>query len=325
MEKAKRVGWLDVLKGILILFVILSHSYPAQVYRYFFTPFFLTLFFFASGYTFSTKKNTKAFLQNKWKRLGIPFLVLGGIRVSINYLLYRDGSVKDYIVAFLLQKNSQGDELWFVSCLITTSILMYIVKKIIDFKVEEHQKKQIVFIALVLLIAGMFDIQILKVKFLWQLELACVMAFYMALGFYYKEIKTIEILENRKFIFVNIILYMLIVMSTRNKVDVHLEKFQYPVIFFITSLLAVAPLIYISKKICDTRLKPVLIFLGQNTLFYYAFAGIVRIVLYMAVQKFLSVQPDEYVMPVFCTIVSAILLAYPAKLVKRYLPWIVGC
>ena len=228
-------------------------------------------------------------------------------------------------MAFLLQKNSQGDELWFVSCLITTSILMYIVKKIIDFKVEEHQKKQIVFIALVLLIAGMFDIQILKVKFLWQLELACVMAFYMALGFYYKEIKTIEILENRKFIFVNIILYMLIVMSTRNKVDVHLEKFQYPVIFFITSLLAVAPLIYISKKICDTRLKPVLIFLGQNTLFYYAFAGIVRIVLYMAVQKFLSVQPDEYVMPVFCTIVSAILLAYPAKLVKRYLPWIVGC
>ena len=97
MEKAKRVEWLDVLKGILILFVILSHSYPAQGYRYFFTPFFLTLFFFASGYTFSTKKNTKAFLQNKWKRLGIPFLVLGGIRVGINYLLYRDGSVKDYI------------------------------------------------------------------------------------------------------------------------------------------------------------------------------------------------------------------------------------
>ena len=129
MEKAKRVEWLDVLKGILILFVILSHSYPAQGYRYFFTPFFLTLFFFASGYTFSTKKNTKAFLQNKWKRLGIPFLVLGGIRVGINYLLYRDGSVKDYIVNFLLQKNSQGDELWFVSCLITTSILMYIVKK----------------------------------------------------------------------------------------------------------------------------------------------------------------------------------------------------
>lgn len=325
MEKTKRVEWLDVLKGILILFVILSHSYPALIYRYFFTPFFLTLFFFASGYTFSTKQNTKIFLQNKWRRLGIPFLVLGGIRVGINYILYRDRSVKGYIVDFLLQKNSQGDELWFVSCLITTSILMYIVKKIIDFKGGEHQKEKIIFMTFVLLIIGMVDIQIFKMKFLWQLELACVMSFYMALGFCYKEATTSKILENKKFIFASMILYMIIVIFIKNDVDVHLEKFQHPVIFFLTSLLAVAPLLYISKKICRTKWKRIFIFLGQNTLFYYAFAGIIRIVLYAAVSKIFKIQPDNYVMPIFCTVASAIFLAYPAKVIKKYLPWIVGC
>ena len=325
MEKTKRVEWLDVLKGILILFVILSHSYPSLIYRYIFTPFFLTLFFFASGYTFSMKQNTKVFLQNKWKRLGIPFLILGGIRVAINYILYKDGSIEKYLVNFLLQKNSQGDELWFVSCLITTSILLYIVKKIMDIKGEEYQKKHIVLVTLALLIAGMIDIQVFKIKFLWQLELAFIMIFYMALGFCYKEVKTNKILENKKFILINTVAYMIIVIFIRNDVDVHLEKFQYPVTFFISSLLAITPLLYISKKICETKWKKVFIFLGQNTLFYYAFAGIIRIVLYAAVSQCLKIQPDKYIMPVICTAVSAVFLAYPAKLIKKFLPWVVGC
>lgn len=50
--KTKRVEWIDVMKGILILFVILSHTYPAVIYRLFFTPFFLTMFFWASDILF---------------------------------------------------------------------------------------------------------------------------------------------------------------------------------------------------------------------------------------------------------------------------------
>lgn len=33
------------MKGILILFVVLSHSYPAEIYQQFFTPLFLIYVF----------------------------------------------------------------------------------------------------------------------------------------------------------------------------------------------------------------------------------------------------------------------------------------
>ncbi len=39
-RNVRRVQWLDILKGILSFFVILSHSYPKECYRNFFTPFF---------------------------------------------------------------------------------------------------------------------------------------------------------------------------------------------------------------------------------------------------------------------------------------------
>ena len=46
----ERIKWLDIIKGICISFVMLSHSYSPDDYRRFFTPFFLSMFFFASYY-----------------------------------------------------------------------------------------------------------------------------------------------------------------------------------------------------------------------------------------------------------------------------------
>ena len=63
-------------KGNFDFFVVLSHSYPRELYRNFFTPVFLTMFFFALGYTFSLKRNFKMFLKSKFKRLICPFLCL---------------------------------------------------------------------------------------------------------------------------------------------------------------------------------------------------------------------------------------------------------
>ena len=77
LDRKDRIDWLDVLKGILIVFVVLSHSYPPDIYRYFFTPFFLTMFFWASGYTFSMKKSGKEFLLNKCRSLLLPLLYWG--------------------------------------------------------------------------------------------------------------------------------------------------------------------------------------------------------------------------------------------------------
>lgn len=113
LDRKDRIDWLDVLKGILIIFVILSHSYPPDIYRYFFTPFFLTMFFWASGYTFSMKGSGKEFLLKKCRSLLIPLWTLGCIRIILAQII-EGGSWKKRIAGLLYKSivNMMSFGLW---------------------------------------------------------------------------------------------------------------------------------------------------------------------------------------------------------------------
>mgnify|MGYP004481917435 CR=1 FL=1 len=319
----KRIEWLDVMKGILISFVILSHCYPAEIYRRFFTPFFLTMFFFASGYTFSLKENGRKFLCNKWRRLGAPFLILGGCRVLIQYFLYR-GSLKKYAIDFLLQISCSGDEMWFVSCLISTSCVFYIILKIGD---KFHAAKKDIFIlgvSIILLIIGAYDIIMMKIKLFWEFEIACIMNFYMMLGWFYRRIeRKIRICERTNEIILSSVIYMILIIMCKNNVDIHAEHFEHPILWFLLSLMSIGIIIYIAEDCTKRYMKNIFIFLGQNTLFYYAFAGIVRILL-CEVLNWWRLTPDTYIFPIICMILAEILLYIPIKIINKICPWIVG-
>ena len=49
------------------------------------------------------KENTGKFLYNIWERLGIPFLILGEVRVVLSYIIL-GGDFKQRNIDFLLQK-----------------------------------------------------------------------------------------------------------------------------------------------------------------------------------------------------------------------------
>lgn len=330
VAKTKRVEWLDVMKGILIMFVILSHTYPAVIYRRFFTPFFLTMFFWASGYTFSLKSDFKTFLYGKGKRLIIPFVVLGSIRVMITCVL-SEQAIGDGFRQFALQINCKGDEMWFLSCLFLSSILFYGIVNQIKRRAtnETTQMGIILVISVVLMSIGFFDMKVEKIKFVWELELACIMVFYMALGFFYRkeEVRLNRLVKTRRFAVTSFALYMIIIFGMPQNADIHAEQIPSPVLFVLSSLLAIAPLVQISEAIAQKRrwicIKKYFIFLGQNTIFYYAFAGIVRIALYGVLNR-VGVTPDSYIMPIICTALAVTVLALPAKEIKKYLPWMVG-
>ena len=324
MKNNKRIEWIDSMKGILILFVILSHTYPAVQYRRFFTPFFLTMFFWASGYTFSVKNDFKEFMYGKIKRLIIPFCILGSIRVMITYIL----SAKDIwscLKDFVLQISCKGDEMWFVSCLFVSSLLFYIIVKVSAFINCQKKNEIIIVVSAWLLILGLFDMKVLKIKCIWEAEIACMMTFYMALGFYCRreEAKFNKIIKNGKVAIWNSLIYIAIVFGISNDVDIHAEQFIYPFLFVINSILVIIPVLQISRMICMTKIKKYFVFLGQNTIFYYAFGGIVRIILYMLLKR-IGITPDQYVTPILCTMMTAVLLAVPAKLTRKYIPYAVG-
>lgn len=318
-----RIQWLDVCKGILIFNVVLSHSYPPILYRQFFTPFFLTMFFFVSGYTFSTKNTFKVFIINKAKRLLIPFLLLGLSRMLLYYII-EGGSIMERLKGFVLQISCQYDEMWFVSCLFTSSLLFYLIVTLCRRQKRFSEEKLVLIISSVVSILGFTDICVWKIKFIWEIETACMTVFYMALGYLYRRHETGKLccLAKATWALPLSILYVCMVLFFKNDVDIHKQSFEFPILFVLSSLIAIAPIIYLSKLLCQSFLRCALVFLGTNTLFYYAYSGIIRVLFYAGC-SYLNIS-NEWILPLLCTLMSFILMAFPAWFVKKYLPWAVG-
>ncbi len=76
MEK-QRLVWLDALKGIGMLLIVLSHSELDVPGKNYLVSGFIPLFFIATGYTFSFRDSIKQIALKRSKRLLIPYFVYG--------------------------------------------------------------------------------------------------------------------------------------------------------------------------------------------------------------------------------------------------------
>jgi fucose 4-O-acetylase-like acetyltransferase len=170
----------------------------------------------------------------------------------------------------------------------------------------------------------MTDMCVWKIRLPWQIEIAGMMVFYMALGYLYrKHEETLNKCSNKLVYFVLLtLIYCIVVFAFPNMVDIHRETFQNPFLFVFSSVIVILPIVYISKKIVASSLAELFKFWGQNTLFYYAFGGIVRIVLYM----FFEIEKigNDYIVSLLCTVLTMLPLMIPAAVVRKYFSWAVG-
>lgn len=315
-----RVKWIDILKGICIIFVMLSHSYPPDAYIRFFTPFFLTMFFFASGRTFSLKSGFWEFLLGKIRHLVIPLLLLGSIRILGMWILGM-ADLKSGFIGLLLQISCKQDELWFISCIFTASLLLYCIIRISRKLFGDTARGDVCILICSALLGvwGYIDILFLHYRFIWEFEIACIMMLYFALGYLYKKYEPAPGLIP---VLILSVLYIASIAIINQDVDIHKEHFGNVLMFIISSFLVILPLLSLTKWLEKTKLSGMFVFLGQNTLFYFAFSGFVREIFIRLLHMFVTLNP--YIESVLCTIVMILVLIIPAKLVRRFLPWLVG-
>ncbi len=75
----QRLNWIDVSRGIAFLMVIYSHlEYKNDFLMHFFSPVFLTTFFFVSGYLYKEWCGFRQVLEQRTRTLLLPLCVLGG-------------------------------------------------------------------------------------------------------------------------------------------------------------------------------------------------------------------------------------------------------
>lgn len=70
--KKDRIAWIDMLKGLAIILVVVGHNASETVSNFIYC-FHMPLFFLLSGFVFSPK-DPKVYLRRSWNRLMVPYI-----------------------------------------------------------------------------------------------------------------------------------------------------------------------------------------------------------------------------------------------------------
>ena len=275
----RRVGWIDNMKAIGIILVLIGHN-ESSITQFIYS-FHMPLFFFISGLLFVYDEEIKitTYIRKKFKSLMIPYFKISGVLFVIWYIL--KGRNKDALTIF---KNffgifySQGGHeymnwgvpMWFIPCLFLVSIMIFIILR--------YTKKyyiQILFASsligyglgsLRLYLAGNGQVML---RMPWSIDIMFIGIVFFTVG--YKIKFKVNKVKNRKIniIFSSILFLSVMIISRINgRIDIYTLNYKNYFLFFIAAGLGVLATIYIAKYTCNSK---ILSKIGSNTIYLLAF------------------------------------------------------
>lgn len=137
----ERIVWLDVLKGILLLFICLSHfeSLPSFIKPVInlTASYWVPMFFILSGYLYNPRKQKlfKPYFISKTRSLFFPFICFGLIFIVLDWNSYLsiDAFTGNFMnICFRGLGPAKAAPLWFVFVLYLTVISSYFVLKLMS-------------------------------------------------------------------------------------------------------------------------------------------------------------------------------------------------
>lgn len=348
MSHGKRIEWVDVVKYVCIIMVMLSHlETRTDIWSAFYTPFFLTAFFFTAGYVCKPKKNFKEFLYSKFRQLFVPWLVFSVFDIVLSQIFSFNahGSLSEELKWNFLQIRGQGDQIWFVAALFVAFIPFYFFIKKYETISEKvigggDSKKYLIAIIVAWLLSF---ISILYTRLIpaerfpwnstalpWHIEYMFQAMFYMVLGYMFRH-NFEELLDRHntsKTRIVAVVLYALIVFVP------FLAQIEMPIMVdiifkYVASFIGIFALIMIAKTVKSNKY---INYVGQNTLIYFALHGKVYSVIQTVLRRtatgfYSAVLNNTVASSIFCLALSLILsvvLIIPAYIINRWFPFIVG-
>lgn len=126
-----RYYYIDTLKGIGIILVVLGHLNPCIYVEKWIYSFHMFLFFFLSGYVFKKKENIIKQITASAKGLLLPFVFWNGLAVVISLIIGEYTLTDGIEKLFYLDKVSWNSPVWFLFVLFWTKIfyqLLYVKK-----------------------------------------------------------------------------------------------------------------------------------------------------------------------------------------------------
>lgn len=136
--QSKRYDNIDVLKGLGIILVLLTHINAALSWERFYTAFYMPLFFWASGYLYHNSPG-KSFLNKKIKTLIFPYLIaaVGYMVLDFHRFGFSLTFTKKLLWGVFFYPTTDampgyGAALWFIPCLFVVEVSFWLLQNTID-------------------------------------------------------------------------------------------------------------------------------------------------------------------------------------------------
>lgn len=191
-SSTQRKQWLDAIKGVAIILVVMSHTQAIPYIHQYLTACYMPLFFIASGYVFKDKTGT---YRRKCKQLLVPYtswaifylllscviyhnIELAKIGKQITGIIYSRFYLYDSSSAINIKLFPAGaGPLWFLTCMATSYVLL---KPLI------RVKKRILLILFYMAISAGF--MFCPILMPWSLDTAFMGALFIYTGYRLKDV-----------------------------------------------------------------------------------------------------------------------------------------
>jgi fucose 4-O-acetylase-like acetyltransferase len=138
MAETKRLQWIDHVRGVLMLFILLFHTevYYAShelIPYHIYVQDVLAMFFFISGYLFQsgTCFSLSHKLRSVFTRLLLPYFLFTLLMAPLKLLAYGTALTSDNVFASLCE-IVQGQASWFIAALIVAELVLALVISVSD-------------------------------------------------------------------------------------------------------------------------------------------------------------------------------------------------
>lgn len=284
-EQNNRIDWIDMAKGYGILFVILGHLDEGDIVGTWIYTFHMPLFFFLSGYVFSTKYDFKTFIKRKFKSIIIPYFSLGIVIIS-----FFSGSTISLLLNLVIQRRMLV--LWYIACLFWLNLFFYfIVTKI-------NSIKKIYIIVVGMLIIGLMYYKLGGVPLPWNIDVILPSSIFFFSGYVFKihYSNVLKAINKSKSIIcfyiavsANLIFGYIGIKISGKSLQMYQSSYGFPPFTILSAFAGIFSVIIFSHWF-NLRIVR---YIGKNSLIYYAWHKNIMIPIVQYILKCIGITCNE--------------------------------
>lgn len=270
-----RIRWIDIARGVGIIFVIYGHLLGSNSIRYIFYSFHIPLFFFLSGMFFKDSGSLKAFLRKSGRGLLVPYFIFS----LFSFLIWIFSSNpngnevwRQFASIFYANSNNglmiYNDILWFLPVLFASRLIFFFLEKFKDKRII------ILFLIFFSIFGFLLSAKFNFIKLPFGIETALSAVVFYGLGFLFmKKEELVNFFSKYKFFIFPVFLVLNLIISTidfnlyGNQIDMRLGHLHNFSIFYIDAFLGIMAWISFSMILGKNY---ILELLGRNSLVLFA-------------------------------------------------------